>query len=242
MKTIVGRYSEVKRLEKVRESRKSEFVAVYGRRRVGKTFLVREFFQNHFDFHLTGLANATTEQQLVNFRVALQHNGFEVFSHPPQNWMEAFQLLSALLDKTNDEGRKQVIFLDELPWLDTPKSDFMMALEHFWNSWASFRNNVILVVCGSAASWMINQLINNHGGLHNRVTERIKLLPFILTETEEFLLKKGLQVRSLSDTATLHGNGGHTLLSGCYFFRKKCCPKHRRTLLYKGSITGTGIY
>ena len=109
----------------------------------------------------------------------------------PENWFDAFDLLIRLLEKEKKEGKK-IIFLDELPWLDTHKSNFISALEHFWNSWASARKNIVLVVCGSAASWMINNLLRNRGGLHNRVTERIKLEPFNLAETKLFFQNKNI--------------------------------------------------
>ena len=186
MNDIIGRQKEIKQLEKVKNSRKSEFVVVYGRRRVGKTFLVREFFDYTFDFQLIGLANATTKQQLINFQVSLQRQANIELKETPVNWFSAFQLLIDHLESITDQ-RKKVVFLDELPWLDTARSDFMMALEYFWNSWATNRKDILLITCGSAASWMINELINNHGGLHNRVTERLKIYPFNLQETELML-------------------------------------------------------
>jgi len=189
MSSIIGRTKEIRQLDKVMASRKSEFVALYGRRRVGKTFLVREYFNYTFDFQLTGLANANTKQQLTNFHIAIQRQTAVEAYKISDNWLLAFQLLIDHLESIT-ETRKKVIFLDELPWLDTAKSDFMMALEHFWNSWASNRKDIVLIGCGSAASWMINQLINNHGGLHNRVTERVKIFPFNLYETEQMLLSK----------------------------------------------------
>jgi len=189
MSSIIGRTKEIKILDRVAQSSKSEFVAFYGRRRVGKTFLVREYFNYTFDFSLTGLANASTDQQLTNFSALLQKVDVAASDAIPTNWFFAFQSLIDYLEGIKGT-RKKVIFLDELPWLDTPKSDFLMALEHFWNSWASARKDIILVTCGSAASWMINKLINNHGGLHNRVTERIRIEPFNLRETEEMLLAK----------------------------------------------------
>lgn len=189
MSSIIGRAKEIKVLDRVVQSSKSEFVAFYGRRRVGKTFLVREYFDYTFDFSLTGLANANTIQQLTNFSSVLQRIDSQTSDAIPTSWFFAFQNLIDYLERIKGAQRK-VIFLDELPWLDTPKSDFLMALEHFWNSWASARKDVILVTCGSAASWMINKLINNHGGLHNRVTERVRIDPFNLQEAEQMLRAK----------------------------------------------------
>ncbi len=158
MNDVIGREKEIKQLDKIKSSKKSEFVALYGRRRVGKTFLIREYFKYTFDFQLTGLANANTKQQLTNFHVALQRQFSIESEHIPENWFMAFQKLVDHLEGVR-EDRKRVVFLDELPWLDTPRSDFMMALEHFWNSWATNRKDIILITCGSAASWMIKSML-----------------------------------------------------------------------------------
>ena len=191
MEKIVGRKEEIAVLNALKNSNKSEFVAVYGRRRVGKTFLIRNVFEEPFSFQLTGTANVNLKNQLMNFHTAfVKVNPAKASKTPPKTWFDAFNQLSLFLE-TQPTGKK-TIFLDELPWLDTPQSNFISALEHFWNSWASYRSDVLLVVCGSAASWIINELINNRGGLHNRLTERILLQPFTLTETEDFLkLKNG---------------------------------------------------
>jgi len=190
MSEIIGRVKEIKTLKKVKLSKKSEFVALYGRRRVGKTFLVRELFGYTFDFQLTGLANASTKQQLVNFTTVFRRQSGVTLEQIPKNWFEAFQKLIDHLEAI-PVNRKKIIFFDELPWLDTVRSDFMMSLEHFWNSWATNRKDILLITCGSAAAWMIKKLINNHGGLHNRVTQRIKIHPFTLNETELMLKKSG---------------------------------------------------
>lgn len=186
---IIGRKKELQRLDSIVQSKKSEFLTVYGRRRVGKTYLIREYFNYRFDFQISGLANADTSQQLFNFDTALGKQSNLVYESPSGNWLIAFQRLMAHLENIPRAGKK-VIFFDELPWFDTPGSDFMMGLEHFWNSWASNRKDVLLIVCGSAASWMINVLINNDGGLHNRITQKMKIEAFTLQEAEEMLLAK----------------------------------------------------
>ena len=188
--TIIGRQYEIKKLEEIMESDQPAFVAVYGRRRVGKTFLIKEFFKHQFTFYATGLANSNTKTQLTNFTIFL-NKSFEKDFKAPKNWLEAFDLLQRELAKI--EGNK-VIFIDELPWCDTKKSDFLTGLEFFWNSWASAQTGLKLIVCGSAASWMINALIRNTGGLYNRVTHRMKIEPFSLYETELFLKAKGINV------------------------------------------------
>lgn len=186
---IVGRKRELKQIQIILESPKSEFLAVYGRRRVGKTFLIREFFEYKFDFQLSGLANANTAQQLFNFHISLSRQYPKLYEQKPNTWLEAFQRLIDYLESI-ETNTKKVVFFDEMPWLDTKKSDFVMGLEHFWNSWASNRKDILLIACGSAAAWMINELINNTGGLHNRVTQKIKIVPFCLQETEELLERK----------------------------------------------------
>jgi uncharacterized protein len=191
IKDIIGRKNELEILDNVFKSSKSEFVILYGRRRVGKTFLINRRFGEDFTFRVTGLAKTTIQKQLVNFQSAfnaIAPTSMDLVA-TPSNWFEAFQSLIKLAEA--DTRPRKVIFFDELPWFDTRGSDFLSALEHFWNSWASYRTDVLLIGCGSAASWMINQLIHNHGGLHNRLTERIALQPFTLSETEAFLKSKG---------------------------------------------------
>jgi AAA+ ATPase superfamily predicted ATPase len=180
---IAGRTSEKKTLQSLLASTESEFVAVYGRRRVGKTFLIRETFKNKLTFHHTGLANSDIQTQLRNFNATLQKQGNMPYPRVG-NWFEAFGQLIHLLE--NSKKGKKVVFLDELPWMDTPRSAFISALEHFWNSWAVSRGDILLIVCGSATSWMINKLIKNRGGLHNRLTRRMLIEPFTLGECEEF--------------------------------------------------------
>ena len=185
---MIGRTKEIEELNRLYESDESEFVAVYGRRRVGKTYLVRETFSDRFAFHHTGLPNATKHQQLVHFKESLAAAGARVKT--PRNWFEAFHALREVVARS--AFRRKVVFIDELPWMDTAKSDFLMALETFWNEWASARKDIVLIVCGSAAAWMVKNLFRNRGGLHNRVTARICLQPFTLGECEMFAAERGL--------------------------------------------------
>ncbi|MDR2836712.1 MAG: ATP-binding protein [Bacteroidales bacterium] len=188
MKNIIGRKSEIKQLSDYMDSEKSEFVVVYGRRRVGKTFLVRELFSNKFTFYLSGAENATKSVQLFNFNAAINKysgNDFPLVD----SWQQAFLQLEKYLNGIKKAGRK-IIFIDEMPWLDNTKSGFLSAFEYFWNTYASARKDIFLVVCGSATSWMMNKIIKNRGGLHNRVTRQIFLAPFTLNETEQFLKSK----------------------------------------------------
>lgn len=189
---LIGRVHERELLERKYQSDKSEFVALYGRRRVGKTFLVRSVFKQRFTFQLTGLSGANLKTQLQNFNYAVQEQHPLMKLVSLSSWMEAFQVLKKIIEKSRQ--KKKVIFMDELPWLDTQNSGFIQALEHFWNSWASARKDVLLVVCGSAASWMIHKLINNKGGLHNRITLRIRVEPFTLKECAAFMKYKKIQL------------------------------------------------
>ncbi len=192
MKHLIGRQKEIKKLQHYTTSRKSEFIAIYGRRRVGKTYLIREVFAEQFAFQITGLNNISTQDQLIHFHAALiKQKSKSTSIEIAKDWLSAFRNLITVLEEKLTDGKK-IIFLDELPWLDTHKSNFLTGLEFFWNSWASARRDILLIVCGSAASWMIKNLLNNKGGLHNRTTGRMKLEPFTLAETEAFLQYKNI--------------------------------------------------
>ena len=192
---IIGRLEEAQILDNALHSPDPEFIAVYGRRRVGKTFLIREFYENAICFELIGVHEASLKIQLNNFAESLKKAiDIGILPQAPGTWFEAFSYLEQYLESLNqkkDTG-KRVIFIDELPWLNTPKSNFLAALEHFWNGYGSKKNNLILVVCGSAASWMIQKIVNSKGGLHNRLTRQIRLLPFKLSETEQFLKSRNV--------------------------------------------------
>ena len=186
---LIGRNEELNLLRSYLNSEKSEFVAVYGRRRVGKTFLIRQAVEDNFDFFVTGVYNAKKSEQLTNFAIALQkYSGSDRLS-VQNNWILAFYELSKYLESL-PEGKK-IIFIDELPWMDTAKSGFIAALENFWNSWASLREDIKLIVCGSATSWMISNLIRSKGGLHNRLTHQLVLNPFSLKECEDYFKAYG---------------------------------------------------
>jgi uncharacterized protein len=186
---ILGRIGEISIFEELTSNDKANFVAVYGRRRIGKTFLIKNHFKK-FDFYHSGVADVNTKQQLELFHQSLCAYSKTNFVKP-KNWFEAFDMLKLIIKKSRK--KKKIIFLDETPWLHTPKSNFLAALEYFWNHWASTRTDLVFIVCGSASTWIINKIINNKAGLHNRITHRIHLKPFTLSETELFLKKKGIQ-------------------------------------------------
>ncbi len=194
-KQFIGREKEKKILRELLKTTNSEFVALYGRRRVGKTFLIETIYQKEMVFSLTGLNQATKELQLENFTNTLnrQFSRLHQIPTPPKSWLKAFDILKNYLEDLKSK-RKKVVFIDELPWLATPKSGFLSALENFWNAWANKRQDIVLVVCGSAASWMISNVVRNRGGLHNRITRRIRLLPFNLYETELFLKSRNIHL------------------------------------------------
>jgi len=189
---LFGRKNEIEILEEALSSNRAEMVSVIGRRRVGKTFLIRETYQNHIAFEATGIQHATRREQLRNF--VIQLNEFSDNSFPmaaPKDWLDAFYLLTKLLDKKL-ASEKIVVFLDELPWLATQRSGFLKGLSWFWNSWA-VNKNIVVVICGSAASWMIQKVVNHRGGLHNRITKRIHLQAFTLSETKQYLTNNGIR-------------------------------------------------
>ena len=193
---MIGREKEKKELEELYNSGKAEMIAIYGRRRVGKTYLVDETSEGRITFRHTGLSpldensDGLLKAQLKHFYNSLKLHGMEENKHP-ESWLEAFFMLEKQLQKTND-GSRQIVFLDELPWLDTPRSGFIQAFEGFWNTWGCHRKNLMVIICGSANSWMMNEVINNHGGLYGRVTHEIKLAPFTLHECEEYYASRGV--------------------------------------------------
>ena len=189
---MIGRKEEIKKVHTLLNSKRSEFLALTGRRRVGKTFLADTLLKDYYCFSMTGIQNGNTATQLVNFGVKLaEYNGtFEPTA--PKNWQIAFLQLKAYL-KTLDNTKKQVLFIDELPWVYTARSGFIQMLAHFWNDYLSKESHFLLVICGSATSWITKKIINDRGGLHNRVTEIIHLQPFTISETNAFLKSKGLR-------------------------------------------------
>ena len=194
---MIGRKKEIDELNRLYNSNKAELVAVFGRRRVGKTYLINHFFKNDFVFKHTGLSpeddteNLQLNRQLMQFYTSLLFYGLND-EKKPQNWYEAFFLLQKLILQ-HDNEKRMVVFIDELPWLDTKKSEFIKAFEGFWNNFGCAKDNLMLIICGSATSWFQNNLINNHGGLYGRVTYEIKLAPFTLHECEEFLCSNNVK-------------------------------------------------
>lgn len=182
---IIGREKEQQELMSLLDKEESQFCAVYGRRRVGKTYLIRETFNYQFCFQHTGVAKGTLRQQLTAFRNSLVAAGMAKCT-VPKTWIEAFELLKQLIGET--PAGKKVIFIDELPWMDTPKGNLIGALENFWNGWATARRekDIVLIVCGSATSWISKKLLKDKGGLRGRLTNRIKVVPFTLRECELF--------------------------------------------------------
>jgi len=185
MTRLIGRNIEQRRLTRVLDSDEAELVAVYGRRRVGKTYLIREFFGEQICFEHTGSFQAPLREQLANFRDSLVSSGVSS-CEPPTSWPDALSMLRKLLEGLGT-NRRHVVFLDELPWLASRRSGFLRAFEHFWNGWASKQRWLVVVVCGSAASWMIRKLLKARGGLHNRVTASVRLEPFSLAEAHRYL-------------------------------------------------------
>jgi len=181
---IIGRAKELELIRSTLTDDKSHFIAIYGRRRIGKTFLVRESCGYRFTFQHAGMAEGKLREQLFAFDASLKDAGLKE-TKVSANWAEAFEKLKDLIRQSTEA--KKTIFIDELSWMDTPRSDFLRALEHFWNGWASARKDIVLIVCASATSWMLSKIIHNKGGLYNRLTEQIHLKAFCLGECEEYV-------------------------------------------------------
>ena len=195
MDEIVGRAQEIAVLRELYESEEPEFLAVYGRRRIGKTYLISEFFRSKGAyFEITGIKGGTKAEQLYQFAYAFSKTFNDGNQAPsPKSWGEAFTLLNEALQHI-DREKKIILFFDEIPWLASRRSQFLNALEHFWNRYLSRNKQVILIICGSSASWVIRNIINNRGGLHGRVTRKMRLLPFTLGETEQYLRARHIEL------------------------------------------------
>lgn len=188
MDKIIGRKQEIDTLSRCIESDKAELIAVYGRRRIGKTFLVKNLLRDKFDFYTTGIYKGSRQEQLRFFNRQLSE--YSGIPYPMvNNWYDAFDQLKHYLSQKKG---KAIVFLDEMPWMDSPRSGFLKAFEVFWNGWASDHSNIKIIVCGSATTWIMSNLFGNKGGLYNRVTCRIKLQPFTLGECEMFFKSKGI--------------------------------------------------
>ncbi|WP_406030159.1 ATP-binding protein [Succinivibrio sp.] len=196
---LIGRENEIKKLNELYHSEDAELIALYGRRRVGKTYLIDEVFRDRLNFRHAGLSPIDSEKenvkahlmkdQLTHFFRSLTMQGYKG-KKTPESWLEAFYMLEDLLVEKYKDNERIVVFLDEMQWLDTPKAKFMTGFEAFWNGWACHRKNLMVIVCGSSSSWILTNIINNHGGLYGRVTFEIKLKPFTLRECEQFLTSK----------------------------------------------------
>ena len=204
---LIGREKEISILRSLLDSGEAELVSVIGRRRVGKTFLVQSVYEGRIAFEITGIQNASIKEQLENFSIALNlYSKSPLPVQRPKSWMEAFRLLILFLEST-PSPEKRVVFFDEMPWLATHRSGFLNAFGFFWNSWA-VKNNVVVMICGSAASWMIQKVVHNKGGLYNRITKRIHLQPFTLRETEQYLQKRGMNLNRYQITELYMAMGG----------------------------------
>ena len=231
---MIGRKRELQELNELYDSGKAELVAVYGRRRVGKTYLIDEAFRDKMAFRHAGLSPVEHEKkgllkkQLDGFYFSLLRCGMKD-GKKPKSWMEAFFMLEMFLDGIAT-GDRQVVFLDELPWMDTQRSGFLVAFENFWNGWACYHKNVMVIVCGSANSWILDNLINNHGGLYGRVTYEIRLEPFTLHECEMFLVEKGVLFSRYDIVQGYMAVGGIPYYLG--YFRKELSLAQNLDLLF----------
>ena len=227
---IIGREKEIEKLNELYNSENAELVALYGRRRVGKTFLIDEVFNDRMTFRHSGLSpiddryktgsgrRSKMKEQLKHFYRSLLMQGMKK-SRQPESWLDAFYMLEDFLQERDDGNNRQLVFIDEIQWLDTPRSGFMTGLEAFWNGWACHRHNIMVIVCGSSTSWIMDNLINNHGGLYDRITYQIKLDPFSLHECEKYFKAKCFEISRYDITSAYMAVGGIPYYLG-YFDRR----------------------
>lgn len=203
---VAVREKEIQIMQNLLKKEDSEFLAVYGRRRIGKTYLIRQVFKQSIVFEANGIHEQETPQQLESFWMSLVDAYPDKKPSLPKTWLQAFALLKNHINNIKNR-KKKVIFLDEIAWFETPRSGFLAALQNFWNLYCSKRKDIVLVICGSSASWIIDKVINNRGGLHNRITSHIQLMPFTLNETKKYLELIKIKL-TLKDLATLYMSVG----------------------------------
>lgn len=223
---IVGRVREQELLRELFSSKKAEFIAVYGRRRVGKTYLIKNFVDAlpATFFHVTGLRKGSLKDQLGEFAKQIGATFYQGPSLIPRSsWMDAFEDLTQAMSRA-PKDKKIVLFFDELPWMATPRSKLITALELYWNRYWVFDSRIKLIICGSSTSWIIEKIINNKGGLHNRVTRTMQLKPFSLYETESFLKEHQIHLtkRQILDLYTAFGG-----IPLYWSFIRKGCSAHQ---------------
>jgi len=230
---VIGREEEKLLLQHIVAHNKADLVVVYGRRRIGKTYLVQTCLKKHIAFEYSGIHEVDTEVQLARYTKALATQlNRNIDLSPPADWFEAFEITVRLLQKKL-RRKKIVMFLDEFPWMQTPKSNFLAAFEQFWNTWAGKQRNLAVILCGSAAGWMIQNVVRNKGGLHNRITQKIALQPFTLNEAEAFLQSRNVFLNRYQLTQLYMAFGGvpHYLeqalpgLSAAQIIDKTCFSK-----------------
>lgn len=235
---MIGRKKEIEEFNRILNSDRAQLVAVYGRRRVGKTYLVDETFKGNITFRHAGLSPVEVERgasisplkaQLKHFYNSLLLHGMKK-EECPDNWLDAFLMLEMLLE-SKDNSKKQIVFLDELPWMDTHKSGFITAFEGFWNTWGCHRDNLIVIICGSATSWITDNLINNHGGLYNRLTFEMKLSPFTLGECEQYFAQERIKLSRYDITQAYMITGGIPYYLS-YFKKGKSLPQNIDELFF----------
>lgn len=214
---IIGRQYEWEQLQEMYADQESELVVVHGRRRVGKTFLVKECFRGQFDFITTGLHKKSVSVQLMMFSNALEEYSGEK-QRVPSDWYEAFEQLKAYIRTIEHEGKK-VLFIDEIAWLDTDDTDFLGAFEGFWNGWCSMRDDILLVVCASASSWVTKKFFRHKGGLFDRSSRKLYLSPFTLAETEEYLQSRGIDWPRYDITEA------YMVMGGIPYYLKQLSPR-----------------
>lgn len=206
---IIGRLKEQQLLRELVRSKKSEFIAIYGRRRVGKTYLIKNLVSSFscLFFHVTGIQKGLIQVQLKEFAKQIGKSFYQSPSIVPQkNWFDAFEDLTNAINEV-PKDQTVVLFFDEFPWMATPRSKILAALELYWNRYWVFDKRIKLIICGSSTSWIINNIINNEGGLHNRVTRTIHLQPFSLHETESYLKEHKIKLnrKQILDLYTVLG-------------------------------------
>ncbi|MFH1831150.1 MAG: ATP-binding protein [Pseudomonadota bacterium] len=187
MRKFVGRHNYLKKLENIWNQHKVGLISIYGRRRVGKTELIRVFSRNKAAWIFEAIEGENTASQIKHFL-----NQLSQFTKEPylrdldyKDWPPVFDLLSNKIKQKKD----LIVAFDELSWMAARKTKLISYIKYYWDKEWKYHPHLLLILCGSVASWMVKNVVRSNA-LYGRISENILLDPLKPFEVAEFIGKK----------------------------------------------------